>query len=889
MTGRYTRTSNTQSSIKDSGPYEAIVVNNLDTKYSGALEVEILRFTRGSNSVEKSGEILTVRYLSPFYGVTPSSGLKKNDGYESTQKSYGFWAVPPDVGTKVLVIFAEGNPNYGFWIGCIQEDYMNFMIPDGRASTQRTTDKTPQNYKGQKLPVGEYNKKIETGESVDPTLFKKPYNKDFTNVLETQGLVSDEIRGLTSTSARRDMPSMVFGWSTPGPYDKRSGNPRVDVGPKGKKANVPYNRLGGSSFVMDDGDDKFIRATHAEDGPPFYINKEANQTGGDETIPQNELVRIRTRTGHQVLLHNSEDLIYIGNSRGTAWIELTSDGKIDIHAQDSISVMTDNDINFTAERDVNIEAGRNINLKASARWSDGAHYLDNKESGRVQIESVWDTNIFVKHDYKLTVKGNNDVYVDLDYNTTVKQSYNLHSQENINTHSDRSTHMLSGKSFFRTSKKSIHDHATDAYMLKSKSKDDTIDTHYKMTVGELLSKKVGGNIQVTAEGSITRQSLQSIHDEADAGIHHIGGTIIASDADEIYLNSGKSEAGTPAVTSKIALSAESPLDAERAKMLSTISLPYVFPGANTPVPYESILARAPQHEPWPHHENMNPHGFKKEETDREDPGMLPSTDRVITPDTFSKNKGSRLSSQTVLNSNNVPGFDGGTGDSSITNGREGSSITNIEDTGIEIDRSRGNPSDVTQTFFVGDGRLAEIKTASGKKTMVAEKFAKNFQGFIDDLEATGYQIKTLLGYAKRQTVSGNSWSLHASGAAIDINPPNPAMNTYPNGFYSPRPLNAPMTDMPPNTLDLAQKHGLGWGGAWRSIDDAMHFSAHKSEGGAFGFKKGFIPIGPSEQRDDQVPPRAEEDLDLEEPADIDDSSIPGPQNADGSPNVNEED
>ena len=77
------------------------------------------------------------------------------------------------------------------------------------------------------------------------------------------------------------------------------------------------------------------------------------------------MVRIRTRTGHQILLHNSEDLIYIGNARGTTWIEMTSNGKIDIYAQDSISVHTKNDINFTADRDINLTAGRNINANAS--------------------------------------------------------------------------------------------------------------------------------------------------------------------------------------------------------------------------------------------------------------------------------------------------------------------------------------------------------------------------------------------------------------------------------------------------------------------------------------------------------------------------------------------
>ena len=57
------------------------------------------------------------------------------------------------------------------------------------------------------------------------------------------------------------------------------------------------------------------------------------EIGGAPNSPFNELVRLRTRTGHQILMHNSEDLIYIGNAKGTTWIEMTANGKIDIFAK----------------------------------------------------------------------------------------------------------------------------------------------------------------------------------------------------------------------------------------------------------------------------------------------------------------------------------------------------------------------------------------------------------------------------------------------------------------------------------------------------------------------------------------------------------------------------
>ena len=125
----------------------------------------------------------------------------------------------------------------------------------------------------------------------------------------------------------------------------------------------------------------------------------------------------------------------------------------------------------------------------------------------------------------------------------------------------------------------------------------------------------------------------------------------------------------------------------------------------------------------------------------------------------------------------------------------------------------------------GPGGLTSVTTKSGPSTKVGATYAPNFQSFIDDLEATGYKITSLGGYANRANANNPSVkSYHAMGAAIDINPAsNPNRSTK--------------TDLPQETAALAAKHGLGWGMNWTSVKDPMHFSAAKAEQGSFDIKR----------------------------------------------------
>jgi len=392
------------------GVYLGKIVNHLDTTFMGGVEVEILKRTESGNVQEK----IACKYASPFAGQTPYTGLGRGSQYSATQKSYGFWAVPPDIGTQVIVLMPEGDYSQAFWVACVQDTAMNFAMPGNAGTTMNDVDQSAA------LPVGEYNKLSTDPAGKNPTKVTKPANPDARTRLQTAGLDKDWVRGTNTSSARRELPSMVFGISTPGPHD--TAGPKHRYGPQNAQINAPYNRLGGSSFVMDDGDTSMHRRLSAKEGPPDYANTESGDVSGDPKLPANELVRIQTRTGHQILLHNTEDLVYISHGSGDSWIEMTANGKIDIYSKDSISIRSEADLNFTADRDINFTAKENINMLAEKNIK--MHSVENttQKAKNYKMHVEEDSNIRIDKDSFVYVNGAQHLFVEGNKLTTVRSN-----------------------------------------------------------------------------------------------------------------------------------------------------------------------------------------------------------------------------------------------------------------------------------------------------------------------------------------------------------------------------------------------------------------------------------------------------------------------------------
>lgn len=327
----------------DPGPYEAVVVGHVEGTRMGQLQVYIPDFDGG----QSQNDPIVVSYASPFYGKTyGTDDQDQSVGAFTSGQSYGMWFVPPDVGNRVLVTFAAGDRNRGYWFACIYDSPSHHMVPGlarnigGQASTQIDPSQSGPlaslATNSSVLPVVEFSTEDATsfsGTGITTTpRYAHPYQS---MVLVSQGLDRDPIRGAISSSSLREAPSSVFGISTPGGSITGSTE-QVTGGTAVDPTQAVIGRKGGHTFVMDDGD--------------------ANGT--------DQLIRLRTAGGHQILMNDTEHVLYIASQTGLQWMEFSADGSINVYGRSGINVRTEGVLNLQGDEAVLINSKGAIGINA---------------------------------------------------------------------------------------------------------------------------------------------------------------------------------------------------------------------------------------------------------------------------------------------------------------------------------------------------------------------------------------------------------------------------------------------------------------------------------------------------------------------------------------------
>jgi len=214
-------------------------------------------------------------------------------------------------------IYPDTNQSYGFWMvpptknvhvicGFVNGDTSQgiwwAMLPQDGHTHALPAIASGSTHEGLIKPVAERNRfntadKQEENRPEHPASFK----------LGQQGLDKDLRRGQTNAGPFRNKeqhPGLAYGILSPGQH----------------------------SIMLDDGEDGISGA-----------------------------IRLRTYSGHQIVMHEEGGFIYVVNAKGTAWIELDDEGNIDVYAAGNFSVNAEKNINLRAGNNINIDAANNIN------------------------------------------------------------------------------------------------------------------------------------------------------------------------------------------------------------------------------------------------------------------------------------------------------------------------------------------------------------------------------------------------------------------------------------------------------------------------------------------------------------------------------------------------
>lgn len=261
-------------------------------------------------------------YASPFGGQIKNMKVGPEEDTIYGPSAYGIWAIPKQ-GATVLVQFINGNTNYRVWTHCLFPAMSNRGMPGGRGY-----DIT----KSKPFPPGPYSDSYEE---------MQPAKRN----LEEAGLNDKH-------------------------YFTRGG----------------YERQIAQALTDKDGSDGYAKNPNKTDDKALDPQGYCIVTPGRHYISMQDQpdfcrVRIKTTTGHQIIMDDTNERIYVSTNKGKTWFEMDTDGHIHFYGSASISFTTDADFNVTAVGNINMDAGGSINMKAAADISGTAGSNINLNSG----------------------------------------------------------------------------------------------------------------------------------------------------------------------------------------------------------------------------------------------------------------------------------------------------------------------------------------------------------------------------------------------------------------------------------------------------------------------------------------------------------------------------
>lgn len=305
-------------------------------------------------------------YCSPF-GGTMTCATRGPDPAKSVTEgpvSYGMWAIPK-VGSYAFVMCLDGHPDQRLWIGCLPGPFLTHTLPMGRffsegtegpfSSTEKTVEPIATNLREAFGDITEkYEGRTRGAEQQVAAVNERQLNKTVSKAADE---FTPQRRGYQLNRIRPDIQFQATG----GNYDSQM---------------YSITTPGLHMLLMDDSD-------------------------------TNGKIRLRSTSGNQIILDDTNERIYVSTSDGKNWVEMDKNGNVDIYSERRISVYAEKDINFKAGNSFRVEAP-NIHFNASSDFR------------------VHSNDVYFRTDNDFNVRASNDINLCGLNETKIETSSTLH-------------------------------------------------------------------------------------------------------------------------------------------------------------------------------------------------------------------------------------------------------------------------------------------------------------------------------------------------------------------------------------------------------------------------------------------------------------------------------
>jgi len=359
-------------------------------------------------------------YGSPFAGVNQLTKRGREETESEGPVAYGMWAIPK-IGSYVLIMCIDGDPNHRVWLGCLPPQFFPHTMPHGRYSEELsdgplTSTEQPLEplHTNQSEAFGSDRTKFEflSRGADNQVAYLSP--EEIASRVEFSKTSDDRTKGYTKSRIQPDLnfpstegvnwDSQIYSWTTPG-----------------------------------------FHALHMDDRA------------------ESCRMRFRTTAGNQIIFDDTNERVYVSTPKGKTWIEIDESGTVDIYGAQDISIRSDEDINMSAGKTIRMKAAEGIHLLSEdevriyAKAGNGIHMksgttmnVDIAESfdllvgDLIHIQTGATLDIDTADATHLTSGGNLDIDVTGDTKITQSGSLDLGAGTTVAMESGTSMDILAG-------------------------------------------------------------------------------------------------------------------------------------------------------------------------------------------------------------------------------------------------------------------------------------------------------------------------------------------------------------------------------------------------------------------------------------------------------------